>query len=171
MIIGFGAFLSNAAKELLALVEGLQVPFVTTLGGKGIIREDHPLSLGILANSGNPSATAFFKGTDLVLAIGNSFSQNATFDFFPGLFQNKKLIHINIDQNEISKVYKADHGIVADAAPAISGPVRAYQRRNRPGRTGELSQGRSPVSRHCPHRQANSPGPARPIALQASARR
>ena len=38
-LIGFGAVRSNAGPELKALVERYQIPFVTTLDGKGIISE------------------------------------------------------------------------------------------------------------------------------------
>src|SRR3984893_16757129 len=43
-LIGFGAIRSRAGAELVALVERFQIPFATTLDGKGIIREDHPLA-------------------------------------------------------------------------------------------------------------------------------
>ena len=42
-LIGFGAVRSGAGPELQALVERFQIPFATTLDGKGIIAEDHPL--------------------------------------------------------------------------------------------------------------------------------
>jgi acetolactate synthase-1/2/3 large subunit len=118
-VIGFGAYQSNAASELLAFVERFQLPFVTTLNGKGILPENHPLCLGILANSGNKGAADYFDGADVVVGIGNSFSQNSTYDFDPVLFDNKIQIHINIDWNEIGKVYKADYGVVSDAKLAL----------------------------------------------------
>lgn len=120
LLMGFGAYRSNAAPELLALAERLQIPFATSLNGKGILPENHPLSLGILANSGHDAAIKYFKSADVVLAVGNSFSQNATFDFFPNLFKNKTQIHINIDPAEISKVYKADVAVVSDAKLAVA---------------------------------------------------
>jgi acetolactate synthase-1/2/3 large subunit len=119
-LIGCGAILSGAGAELRSLVERFQIPFVTTLDGKGVISEDHPLALGIFATAGNRGAREAFQQADLVLAVGNSFAQNATFDFYPGLFKNKTLIHINIDPEEINKVYQADHALVSDAKPAIA---------------------------------------------------
>jgi acetolactate synthase I/II/III large subunit len=118
-LFGFGAVRSNAGPELRAFVERFQIPFVTTLDGKGIIAEDHPLGLGVFGDSGHASAAKAFIHADLVLAVGNSFAQHATFDFHNGLFKNKTLIHINISQAEINKVYPADCGIVSDAKPAI----------------------------------------------------
>src|SRR5207248_1690322 len=119
MLIGFGAIRSNAGPELQAFVERFQIPFVTTLDGKGIIAEDHPLALGVFADSGHASAAKAFLKADVVLAIGNSFAQHATYGFLPELFKNKTLIHINISGAEINKVYPAACGIVSDARPAI----------------------------------------------------
>jgi acetolactate synthase I/II/III large subunit len=120
ILIGFGAIRSNAGPELQAFVERFQIPFVTTLDGKGIIAEDHALSLGVLADSGHASAGKAFVAADLVVAVGNSFAQHATFNFRPDLLKGKTLIHINISAQEINKVYQADCGVVTDAKPAIA---------------------------------------------------
>jgi len=119
-LIGFGAVRSNAGPELKELVERYQIPFVTTLDGKGIISEGHPLSIGVFCDSGHKAASKAFLAADVVLAVGNSFAQHATFAFRDDLFENRKLIHVNIDIGEIDKVYKADAAIIADAKPAIA---------------------------------------------------
>ena len=119
-LIGYGATLSEAGPELLSLVERFQIPFVTTLDGKGIIREDHPLALGIVGDAGNRGAREALNHAEVVLAVGNSFAQHATFNFAPQLFQGKTLVHVNIDPQEISKVYRADFPLVSDARPAIA---------------------------------------------------
>jgi acetolactate synthase-1/2/3 large subunit len=119
-LIGFGAHRSHAGPELRAFVERFQIPFVTTLDGKGIISEDHPLGLGVFADSGHSSASKAFMEADVVLAVGNSFAQHATFNFRPDLFDGKTLIHINISPMEINKVYPAACGIVSDAKPAVA---------------------------------------------------
>lgn len=124
-LIGFGAIRSGAGPELKALVERFQIPFATTLDGKGIIPEDHPLALGVVADSGHAAAGKAFVAADLVIAVGNSFAQHATFDFRPDLLTGKTLIHINISQQEISKVYPADHGVVSDAKPAVAALIAA----------------------------------------------
>ena len=119
-LIGFGAVCSNAGPELQALLERFQIPFVTTLDAKGIISEHHPLSVGVFCDSGHKAARKAFMAADMVLAVGNSFAQHATFGFREDLFEDKQLIHVNIDIGEIDKVYKADAAIIADAKPAIA---------------------------------------------------
>ena len=119
-LIGFGAIRSGAGSELRALVERFQIPFATTLDGKGIIPEDHPMALGVFADSGHAAAGKVFVEADVVLAVGNSFAQHATFNFRPDLFKGKTLIHVNISSAEIDKVYRADCGVASDAKLAIA---------------------------------------------------
>ncbi len=119
VLVGYGAVRSHAGGELRALLEKFQIPFVTTLDGKGVIAENHPLHLGVFCDSGHKSAWKAFEEAELVLAIGNSFAQHATFNFRDDLFANKSLIHVNIDENEIGKVYRADCRVVSDAKLAV----------------------------------------------------
>lgn len=121
VLAGFGAVRSHAGRELQEFVERFQIPVVTTLDGKGIIPEAHPLAIGVFGDTGHTSAWKIFLDADIVVAIGNSFAQHATFDFRPDLFDNKKLIHINIDPGEIDKVYKSDYAIMSDVRLAIAG--------------------------------------------------
>ena len=123
-MIGFGTIRSRAGEELRTFLEKFQIPFATTLDGKGIIPENHPLALGVFCDSGHDSARKAFQRAEVVLAIGNSFAQHATFNFRDRLFENKTLIHINIDEHEINKVYTADCGITSDAGPAVTALTR-----------------------------------------------
>ncbi len=127
-LIGFGAVRSGAGAELRTLVERFQIPFITTLDGKGILPENHPLALGVFADSGHRGAGKAFMDADVVLAVGNSFAQHATFNFHPDLFKDKTLIHINISKQEINKVYRARHGLVSDAKAAIAALVGELSR-------------------------------------------
>jgi acetolactate synthase-1/2/3 large subunit len=119
-IVGYGVIRSHAEKETLELLEKFQIPFTATMDAKGIIPEDHPLCLGVYGTSGDLGANKYFDSTKLVIAIGNSFAQNATFSFKPDLYIGKTLVHINIDRHEIDKVYKADCPVLSDAKPAIT---------------------------------------------------
>jgi acetolactate synthase-1/2/3 large subunit len=118
-LIGYGAIRSHAESEVLDFIEMFQIPFATTMDAKGIISEGHPLSLGVYGTSGDPAAIKYFDNSDLILAIGNSFAQNATFAFKEDLYHRKNLIHINIDPKEINKVYDAKYPILSDVKPAI----------------------------------------------------
>jgi acetolactate synthase I/II/III large subunit len=118
-LVGFGVLRSRAEQQLMSLLDRWSIPFVTTLDGKGAISDDSALSIGLFCDSGHTEAWKAFVDAELILAIGNSFAQHATFDFRADLFDGKTLVHLNISADEIDKVYKADYAIVADAKLAL----------------------------------------------------
>lgn len=120
LLIGYGTIRSGAQDEVLKFVERFQLPFMTTMDAKGIISEDHPLSLGVFGTSGDPGAKKYFDEAKIVIALGNSFAENATYAFKKDLYENKTLIHVNIDKNEIDKVYKAEYALVSDVKPTVA---------------------------------------------------
>jgi acetolactate synthase-1/2/3 large subunit len=128
LLAGAGTVLSDAGASLREFVDRFQVPFATTLDGKGVLPENHPLCAGIFSNAGNAGAREVFKRAKIVLAVGNAFSQNGTFDFHPDLLKGKTLVHVNIDAREIDKVYKADFALVSDARYAIAALTRELSR-------------------------------------------
>ncbi|MGH3775380.1 MAG: thiamine pyrophosphate-binding protein [Pseudonocardiaceae bacterium] len=128
-LVGFGAIRSGAGSEIKRFIERFQIPLLTTLDGKGIVSENHPLSIGVFADSGHASAWKAFREADVVVAIGNSLNQHATFNYRDDLFTGKLLIHINISEMEIDKAYKADHALVADARPAVAAITDALDKK------------------------------------------
>lgn len=82
-----------------------------------------------------------FREADVVLAVGNSFNQHATFGFQDDLFSDRTLIHVNISATEIDKVYKADHGLVADARRAVVALTEALDSRVGPVAPVEVRHG------------------------------
>src|SRR5215468_8954464 len=123
-LVGFGAIRSGAGAEVRRLIERFQLPLLTTLDGKGIIEESHPLAVGVFCDSGHATAWKAFLDADVVIAVGNSLNQHATFGYRPDLFEGRKLIHINISNTEIDKAYKADYALVSDAKPALAALIK-----------------------------------------------
>ncbi|WKD35984.1 thiamine pyrophosphate-binding protein [Streptomyces xanthophaeus] len=119
-LVGFGAVRSGAGPEVQRLIERFQIPLLTTLDGKGIVSEGHPLSVGVFADSGHSSAWKAFREADVVLCVGNSLNQHATFNYRADLFENKLLIHVNISEGEFHKAYRPDHTLLSDARPAVA---------------------------------------------------
>ena len=118
LLAGYGAVRSRAEAAVLHFVERFQVPLVTTLDGKGVISESHPLVAGVFHESGHASAWKAFREADVVLALGNSLSQHATFGLREDLFDGKTLIQVNISGTEIGKRYPAQQGLVSDGRPS-----------------------------------------------------
>jgi acetolactate synthase-1/2/3 large subunit len=149
-LVGFGAIRSGAYAEVRALIERFQIPLVTTLDGKGIVPESHPLAIGLFCDSGHSSAWKAFREAEVVLAIGNAFNQHATFNYHEGLFEDKTLIHVNISEKEIDKAFKADYALVSDAKPAVAAIHAALD-----GKVGQIPEskvhGQDWEARKIPH--------------------
>ncbi|MGM0438685.1 MAG: thiamine pyrophosphate-binding protein, partial [Bacillota bacterium] len=118
-ILGYGCVRSHAEDELLKLFEDYQIPFMTTMDAKGILSEAHPLSLGTTGVSGDKGAKKFFKEADTIIAIGNSFAKWSVWKSRADLFDDKTLMQINIDPQDIGKVYQPDFALLSDAKLAV----------------------------------------------------
>jgi acetolactate synthase I/II/III large subunit len=123
LVAGGGAITAGAGPELLRLCEAWQIPVVTTWNGKGAFPEDHPLFAGSVGQTGTTAGNTLASEADVVLAVGcrftdwsaSSYRQGVSFSIPPG-----RLIHIDIEAQEIGKNYPATVGIVADAKPAVA---------------------------------------------------
>jgi acetolactate synthase-1/2/3 large subunit len=138
VLAGFGAIRSGAEAEVRRLIERFQLPLLTTLDGKGIVAESHPLAVGVFCDSGHASAWKAFLEADVVIAVGNSLNQHATFGYRADLFDKRTLIHINISKAEIDKAYKADFALVSDAKLALSALIEALETRVGPRLPAEV---------------------------------
>jgi acetolactate synthase I/II/III large subunit len=126
-LAGFGAIRSGAGDQVRRFIERFQIPLITTLDGKGIVPEGHPLCAGVFGDSGHASARKAFRHAKVVLCIGNALNQHATFDYHEGLFDGKVQIRINISETEITKVYPPDYALVSDARAGVSALADALE--------------------------------------------
>ena len=118
MIAGHGAVLSEVAPELRRLVDLLNLPVATTANGKGIIPADHPLSLGAVGRNGSYMANEACRSCDVLLALGVKFDDRQSSAWIPGYTFNippTKLIHVEIDPDEMARNYPPTLGILGDA--------------------------------------------------------
>jgi acetolactate synthase I/II/III large subunit len=127
--VGSGAV--GAAEEVLAIAEILEAPVVSFTGGKGIVSDRHYLAQSALAGH------ELWRETDVVLAVGTRLHQPQV---RWGIDRDLKLIRIDIDPVEITRIARPALGIVADAKPALAALHRALEGRNprRQSRRDEL---------------------------------
>lgn len=81
LVVGGGAHISGAENQVQRLVERLGIPLLTTISGKGIISEGHPLAFGVTGVFGNAVAGGILKEADLVFFIGSKIGELTTFGF------------------------------------------------------------------------------------------
>lgn len=119
LLVGHGAIISGAQKEVRHLAEKLKIPVVSTLLGKGAFPETHELSLGMLGMHGTAYANFAVRDCDLILSVGSRFDDRITGN--PKTFcKDAVKIHIDIDPAEESRQVPIDCFINADAKEAVS---------------------------------------------------
>jgi acetolactate synthase-1/2/3 large subunit len=82
---------SDAVHKLLDLGFGM----LNSINGKGIVSEEHPMSLGGLHGNGMPRIQQFYQTIDLLLAVGTRLRGQETGDFTVKLPAN--IIQIDVD--------------------------------------------------------------------------
>jgi acetolactate synthase-1/2/3 large subunit len=114
LLIGHGAVISGAENAVRALANKMQAPVVSTLLGKGIFPETHPLALGMLGMHGTAYANKALTSCDLICSIGSRWDDRINGNNEEFCIGAKKL-HIDIDPAEIGKVVQPDAHVVGDA--------------------------------------------------------
>jgi acetolactate synthase-1/2/3 large subunit len=110
LYVGLGA----AGADLVALAERLGAPVATTIQGKGVFPESHPLFLwNGFGNSAPPAHRAIAAGCDRILAIGCRFGEVGTAGY--GITLPGPLCHVDINPDVLGRNFPAEIAIAADA--------------------------------------------------------
>lgn len=117
ILVGQGVKYGRATKELLTLAERLRIPVACSSSGMGAIDSTHPLALGLIARNGTYQANHAARQADVLLALGVRFDDRTSSSWLPGYSFNippTKLIHVDIDPDEIARNYPVALGLMAD---------------------------------------------------------
>ncbi len=110
--VGLGA--QGAQAELVAVAERLGAPVATTIQGKGVFPESHPLFLwNGFGNAAPPFARDIAAERTVTLAVGCRFSEVGTGGY--GLTPPGPLIHVDINPEVPGRNFPAEVAIVSDA--------------------------------------------------------
>ena len=121
---GGGIALARAWDELRDFVDHMQIPVAHSLMGKGCLSDDHPLVLGMTGFWGAKFTNEQCLKADWILALGSRFKEADCSSWYPGYTFNigeggSKLIHIDIEPQEIGRNYPVETGVVADLKSAL----------------------------------------------------
>ncbi len=175
---GGGVILADAAEEFRAFVDHMGLPVAHSLMGKGVLPDDHPLTLGMTGFWGTRFINEKCRTADWVIGLGTRFAEadcsswepEYTFSFPPA-----KLIHIDIDPSEIGRNFPVAIGAVADLKQALSVLNRVARRLFPKGRSSEALQREIAAYRanfaaeQVPH-QGNDAYPMRPERILSTVR-
>ncbi|WP_223690165.1 acetolactate synthase large subunit [Leifsonia poae] len=126
LYVGGGVIRSRASKELLELAEVTGAPITTTLMARGAFPDSHPQHLGMPGMHGTVPAVLALQESDLIVSLGARFDDRVTGN--TSLFApNAKVVHVDIDPAEISKIRVADVPIVGDAKDVIVDLTAAFK--------------------------------------------
>ena len=145
---GGGVLSARASAELAALAEALEVPVAHSLMGKGCLREDHPLLLGMTGFWGTPIANDRCRTADVLLAVGTRLAEASSSSWDPRFTfaaPPTRVIHVDADIAEIGRNLPTEIGVVADARLALAAlaeGARDRQHRARGPIREEIAQAR-----------------------------
>ncbi len=118
LYVGNGVNSGDAADELMEFATKIDCPVTTTLLGRGAFPGGHPLALDMLGMHGTAYANWAVHESDLIIALGARFDDRVTGN--PAKFApNAKVVHVDIDQAELSKIRFAQIGIWGDVKTVI----------------------------------------------------
>lgn len=126
LYVGGGVVRGRAAAELLELAESTGAPVVTTLMARGAFPDSHPQHLGMPGMHGTVPAVLALQEADLLVSLGARFDDRVTGK--AALFApNAKVVHVDIDPAEISKIRTADVPIVGDVRDVLTDLDAAFR--------------------------------------------
>jgi len=120
ILAGAGIEHDAAAARLREIAERWHIPVATTLRAKGVLPEDHPLSLGVFGYAGTRHATAAVLGAELdgLIVLGSGFNERDTMHWTVRERTRAPIVHVNLDMDELTT--NGDLGVV------VPGSVHAF---------------------------------------------
>lgn len=117
IIAGNGVRVGQACAQLSVFAESLDIPVATTAGGKGVLPEQHALSLGVMGTFGVPQANAAVGDADVIVAVGTRLAPIDTGDENPALIDpaRQTIIQIDVEPLNAGWTFPADHALIGQA--------------------------------------------------------
>ncbi len=118
ILAGGGVRIAKAEAKLLEFATKMNVPVTTTVMGKGVMPEDHPLFVGNCGMHGRYAANKAVTECDVLFSIGTRFNDRITGEldeFAP----KAKIVHVDIASASISRNVSVDVPVTADAKIAL----------------------------------------------------
>jgi len=132
LIAGNGVLLSEAWDEVQDLAEALSLPVATSMGGKGSIREDHELALGLIGRYSRKVANDIVRECDLALVVGCRLGGLAS-DSWKVPPPSTRILHVDVDTNVLGATYREEISVQADAKLTLRALVKEALNRSLPG--------------------------------------
>jgi acetolactate synthase-1/2/3 large subunit len=141
LLLGGGCRAASDACTRLA--DRLNMAIVTTMNGKGVVSELHPLSIG--ASIVARATQHYLDLCDVVLAVGTEVADS---DLFGGsLHPSGTFIRVDVDPAQLHKNVRADIVVQGDARLSIEGILQEIEARAGSDECERVSRGREEMRR------------------------
>ncbi len=117
VVVGKGAAYARAELEVRAFLEATRLPFLPSPMGKGVVPDDHLLSVA-------SARSEALKNADVVLLLGARLNWILHFGLPPRFRGDVKVIQLDVCAEEIGTNVPAEVGLVGDAK-AVVGQLNA----------------------------------------------
>ena len=118
ILAGGGVKLADGEEELVKFAETYQLPVITSFRRHDVFPNLHPLYAGQLGLGTPKGVLETVKEADCLMVFGSRLSEVTTQDYRI-ISPEKTLIHIDISDDTIGKVYPPHLGIIADIKGAL----------------------------------------------------
>ncbi|MGW4425668.1 5-guanidino-2-oxopentanoate decarboxylase [Streptosporangium sp. NPDC004631] len=116
-ILAGGGVGPDAAPALRVVAERLGAPVVTSMNGKGVLSDDHPLALG--AGLAAAPVKDFLASCDLLLAVGTELAPSDM--WYGGVPGDVPLVRIDVDPVQVVTNGRPAVAVLGDAGEALAG--------------------------------------------------
>ncbi|WP_435892636.1 acetolactate synthase large subunit [Oceaniferula spumae] len=116
VVIAAGANRKLTATQLSEFIDSLQIPFITTQMGKGVVDERHPLFLGNATLSSGDFLHRAIEKADVILNVGHDVVEKPPFFMEQG---ERQVIHVNFNSAAVDAVYFPQVEVIGDIANSI----------------------------------------------------
>jgi 2-hydroxyacyl-CoA lyase len=107
IVVGKGIAWANAESEVRSFIEKTQVPLLRSPMGKGVVPDDHPLSVAA-------ARTLALQNADVVFLMGARFNWIFHFGQAPRYAKDMKVIQLDIAPEEIGHNKATEVALVGD---------------------------------------------------------
>jgi acetolactate synthase I/II/III large subunit len=125
-VLGSSAMRLARPDLLKQLVERHHLPFATTTMAKGLIDEDHPLSLGVIERACRQMQRKFLRSADLIVGLGYD-TVEVEYEAWIG---HVPLLQVDIEPADIAPEVKVVHQVTGDLDAALAGLAALPASRN-----------------------------------------
>ena len=109
-VLGSSAMRLAKPERLREVIERHHLPFATTTMAKGLIDEDHPLSLGVIERSCRQVQRKLLRSADLIVGLGYDTIE-VEYEAWIG---DAPLLQVDIDKVDVASSVKVAHEVTGD---------------------------------------------------------